>query len=108
MLEELQKELIAVNEAEELLEFQLIGMEAEARTTSSCVDSLKAESEKERTEYGELKVKFQDLENELSRTIKESELKQTTMTNPEFALKKVRSDTMLPYKVIRFNALICI
>ncbi|XP_073294720.1 filament-like plant protein [Primulina huaijiensis] len=88
MVEELQKELTAVNGAKEFLEFQLIGMEAEARTTSSYVDSLKAENEKERTESAELKVKCQDLENELCRTTKESELNQSKMTNPELELKK--------------------
>lgn len=88
MVEKLQKELTAVNEAKELLEFQLVGMEAEARTTSSYVDSLKAENEKERSESAELKVKCPDIENELSRTIKESELKQSTITNHELALKK--------------------
>ncbi|XP_075479768.1 filament-like plant protein [Primulina tabacum] len=88
MVEELQKELTAVNGAKELLEFQLIGMEAEARTTSSYVDSLKAENEKERTESVELKVKCQDLENELCRTTKESELNQSKITNPESELKK--------------------
>ncbi|XP_073141290.1 filament-like plant protein [Henckelia pumila] len=89
MMEELQKELTAVNQAKELLKFQLVGMEAEARTTSSYVDSLKAENEKEQTESAELKVKCQDLENELSRIKKESELKQqSTITNPELALKK--------------------
>ncbi|KZV51583.1 filament-like plant protein [Dorcoceras hygrometricum] len=88
IMEALQKELTAVNDSKILLEFQLIGMEAEARTNSSYVDLLKAENEKEQEETTQLKVKCKDLENELSRTTKESELKQSTITNHDFALKK--------------------
>ncbi|XP_075518963.1 filament-like plant protein isoform X1 [Primulina tabacum] len=78
-LEELLKELAAVNEAKESLEYQLISMEAEARTMSSCVDSLKAENEKERSIAAEFKVKCQELE---------MELQQTTTSNGELKLKK--------------------
>ncbi|XP_073063519.1 filament-like plant protein isoform X2 [Primulina eburnea] len=78
-LEELQKELATVNEAKESLEYQLVSMEAEARTMSSCVDSLKAENEKERSIAAEFKVKCQELE---------MELQQTTTSNGELKLKK--------------------
>ncbi|XP_073024643.1 filament-like plant protein isoform X2 [Primulina eburnea] len=78
-LEELLKELAAVNEVKESLEYQLISMEAEARTMSSCVDSLKAENEKERSIAAEFKVKCQELE---------MELQHTTTSNGELKLKK--------------------
>ncbi|KAL3840017.1 hypothetical protein ACJIZ3_024608 [Penstemon smallii] len=75
-LVELQKELNAVNEAKELLESQLIGMEVESRTLSSSVESFKAEIEKERTISAELRVKCQELENELTRKIQEAEVRE--------------------------------
>ncbi|KAM7511080.1 hypothetical protein LguiB_009955 [Lonicera macranthoides] len=73
-LEELQKELAMVNESKELLEFQLMGMEVEARTMSakvdsvtSEVDSLKSEVEKERSLSTDLAVRCKELEGELLR-----------------------------------------
>ncbi|PIN00299.1 hypothetical protein CDL12_27195 [Handroanthus impetiginosus] len=85
---ELQKELTAVNETKELLEFQLIGMEVEARTMSANVDTLKAEVEEERKVSAELRVKCEELENELTRTIQETELQQSTTSNGELKIKQ--------------------
>ncbi|KAL0432214.1 UNVERIFIED_CONTAM: Filament-like plant protein [Sesamum latifolium] len=87
-LEELQKELTAVNETKELLEFQLIGMEVESRTMSANVDSLKTEIEEEKKLSAELTVKCQELENELTRKIQETELEQQTNSNGELKIKQ--------------------
>ncbi|KAL0323336.1 UNVERIFIED_CONTAM: Filament-like plant protein [Sesamum angustifolium] len=86
-LEELQKELTAVNEAKELLEFQLIGIEVESRTMSTNVDSLKAEIEEEKKLSEELTVKCQELENELTRKIQETQIEQQTNSNDTSGLK---------------------
>ncbi|PSS31811.1 Filament-like plant protein [Actinidia chinensis var. chinensis] len=80
-LEELRKELNAVNESKELFEFQLIGMEVEARTMASKVESLKVEVEKEHRLSAEMAVKCQELENELTRKSQEIELQQTAVSN---------------------------
>ncbi|GFY85358.1 filament-like protein [Actinidia rufa] len=80
-LEELRKELNAVNESKELFEFRLIGMEVEARTMASKVESLKVEVEKEHRLSAEMAVKCQELENELTRKSQEIELQQTAVSN---------------------------
>ncbi|XP_057490557.1 filament-like plant protein isoform X2 [Actinidia eriantha] len=80
-LEELRKELNAVNESKELFEFQLIGMEVEARTMASKVESLKVEVEKEHRLSAEMAVKCQELENELTKKSQEIELQQTAVSN---------------------------
>ncbi|KAK4389671.1 Filament-like plant protein [Sesamum angolense] len=87
-LEELQKELTAVNETKELLEFQLIGMEVESRTMSTNVDSLKAEIEEKKKLSEELTVKCQELENELTRKIQETQIEQQTNSNGELKIKQ--------------------
>ncbi|CAK9142251.1 unnamed protein product [Ilex paraguariensis] len=87
-LEELQSELNVLNEAKQLLEFQLIGMEVEARTTSANVDLLKAEVEKERSFSAEVAVKCQELEDKLTRKIQEAELQQTASSNSELKIKQ--------------------
>ncbi|KAI3460574.1 hypothetical protein Pfo_017237 [Paulownia fortunei] len=89
-LEELQKDLTAVNETKELLESQLIGMEVEARTMSANVDLLKEEIEEERKLSAELTFKCQELENELTRRIQETELEQNANSNGELKIKQVR------------------
>ncbi|XP_075075392.1 filament-like plant protein isoform X1 [Nicotiana tabacum] len=61
-IEELQKELDVVNESKELLEVQLFGMEVEARTMSTNIDSLKTEVERERSLSSALKVSDLQLE----------------------------------------------
>ncbi|KAL0369260.1 UNVERIFIED_CONTAM: Filament-like plant protein [Sesamum calycinum] len=94
-LEELQKELTAVNETKELLEFQLIGMEAESRTMSTNVDSLKAEIEEEKKLSEELTVKCQELENELTRKIQETQIEQQTNSNGELKIKQQELKTIL-------------
>lgn len=88
-MEELQKELTAVNGTKESLEFQLIGMEVESRTMSANVDSLKAEIEEERKLSAEVTLKCQKLENELVRTIHETELEHNTNSNAELKIKQV-------------------
>lgn len=80
-LEELQKELNVVNESKELLEFQLIGMEVEARTMISKVESLKEEVEKERSLAAETAVKCRELDDELTRKSQEIEIQQTAISN---------------------------
>ncbi|XP_011074845.1 filament-like plant protein [Sesamum indicum] len=87
-LDELQKELAAVNETKELLELQLIGVEVESRTMSANVDSLKAEIEEEKKLSAELTVKCRELENELTRKIQETELEQQTHSNGELKIKQ--------------------
>lgn len=80
-LEELQKELSLVNESKELLAIQLVGMEVEAHTMSTEVDTLKAEVVKERSLSTEMVVKCHKLENELTRKAQEVELQKTTSSN---------------------------
>ncbi|XP_057470054.1 filament-like plant protein isoform X2 [Actinidia eriantha] len=80
-LEELMKELNAVNESKELFEFQLIGMEVEARTTALKVELLKEEVKKEHRLSAEMAVKCQELEDELTRKSQEIELQQTAVSN---------------------------
>ncbi|CAI9754376.1 unnamed protein product [Fraxinus pennsylvanica] len=87
-IEELQRGLGIVNEAKELLEFQLIGMEVEARTMSANIDSLKAEMEIERNSSTEMKLKYQELENELNRKNHETEDQHSTTSNVELKLKQ--------------------
>ncbi|KAL3366013.1 hypothetical protein AABB24_010911 [Solanum stoloniferum] len=87
-LEELQKELDEVNESKELLEFQLFGMEVEARTMSANVDSLKTEVERERSLSSKKETKCQELENELRRKSQEFELQQASCSNGESKIKQ--------------------
>ncbi|KAH0662311.1 hypothetical protein KY284_027242 [Solanum tuberosum] len=87
-LEELQKELDAVNESKELLEFQLFGMEVEARTMSANVNSLKTEVERERSLSSEKETKCQELETELRRKSQEFELQQASSSNGESKIKQ--------------------
>ncbi|EYU23885.1 hypothetical protein ABFS82_14G311400 [Erythranthe guttata] len=87
-LEELQQEMNAVNETKELLEFQLVDMEVEARTMSANVDSLKAEIEEERKLSAEMKVRCRELENELARTIQEIEIEHNNNSNSELKIKQ--------------------
>ncbi|KAH7861909.1 hypothetical protein Vadar_032529 [Vaccinium darrowii] len=90
-LEELQKELNVVNESKELLDFQLICMEVEARTMISKVESLKEEVEKERSLAAETAVKCRDLEDELTRKSQEIETQQTAISNSK---PKVNQDDL--------------
>ncbi|GAV71973.1 DUF869 domain-containing protein [Cephalotus follicularis] len=76
-LEELQKELLIAHESKRSMESQLIGMEAETRTMSTKVDSLQAEAQKQRDLSSEFAVKCKELEEELSRTKREEELRKT-------------------------------
>ncbi|KAA8538461.1 hypothetical protein F0562_027993 [Nyssa sinensis] len=87
-LVELQRELTAVNASKELLEFQLIGVEVEARTMSAKV-------EKEQSLSAEMAVKCQELEEELTRKTKEVELHKTSGSNGELKIKQVGFPTCI-------------
>ncbi|XP_052203713.1 filament-like plant protein [Diospyros lotus] len=87
-LEELQKELNVVKESKELLEFQLIGTEAEARTTAAMVDSLKEEVEKEQGLSADLRNKYQELQDEVTRKSQEVELQQSASSDSKPKIKQ--------------------
>ncbi|KAJ8551195.1 hypothetical protein K7X08_000565 [Anisodus acutangulus] len=87
-LEEMQKELDVVNESKELLEFQLYGMEVEARTMSVNIDSLKTEVEREKSSSSDKEAKCCELENELRKRAQEVELQQTSGSNGELKIKQ--------------------
>ncbi|KAA8546410.1 hypothetical protein F0562_002851 [Nyssa sinensis] len=87
-LEELHRELIAENESKELLEFQLISMEVDARTMSTKIDSLKTDIEKEQSLSAEMAVKCQELEKELTIKTQEVEVHQTASSNGEMKIKQ--------------------
>ncbi|XP_024452043.1 filament-like plant protein isoform X5 [Populus trichocarpa] len=75
-LVELQEELLLTNESKQQIEFQLVSMEAEARTMSAKVNSIQGEIEKERVLSAEIALKYHELEEELSRKKQEEELQQ--------------------------------
>lgn len=87
-LEELQKEVSAVIESKELLEFQVIDMEVESRTMSAEIDLLKAEVERERSLLAEMAAKSLDLEEKLTRRTEEVELQQNSSSNSELKVKQ--------------------
>ncbi|XP_006351902.1 filament-like plant protein isoform X2 [Solanum tuberosum] len=87
-LEGLQKELDVVNESKELLEFQLYGMEVEARTMSVNIDSLKTEVEREKSLSSDMEAKCRELENELRKRAQDAEAQQTSSSNGEFKIKQ--------------------
>ncbi|XP_049378705.1 filament-like plant protein isoform X1 [Solanum stenotomum] len=87
-LEGLQKELDVVNESKELLEFQLYGMEVEARTMSVNIDSLKTEVEREKSLSSDMEAKYRELENELRKRAQEAETQQTSGSNGELKIKQ--------------------
>ncbi|XP_059280448.1 filament-like plant protein isoform X2 [Lycium ferocissimum] len=87
-MEELQKELDVVNESKELLEFQLYGMEVEARTMSVNIDSLKTQVEREKSLSSDMEAKCHELENELRKRSQEVELQQTSGSNGEMKIKQ--------------------
>ncbi|KAF3631591.1 Filament-like plant protein [Capsicum annuum] len=87
-LEELQKELRVVNESKELLEFQIYGMQVEARTMTVNIDSLKTEVEREKSLSSEMEAKCRELENELKKRAQEVELHQTSGSNGELKIKQ--------------------
>ncbi|KAL8467107.1 hypothetical protein ACS0TY_035982 [Phlomoides rotata] len=88
MLEEVLKELRAITETKESLEFQLVQKEEESRTIAANVDSLKADIQRERKSSKELTIKCRDLENELTRKIQETELEQSMNSNSELKIKQ--------------------
>ncbi|GAA0174227.1 hypothetical protein LIER_27666 [Lithospermum erythrorhizon] len=87
-LQEFQVELALVNETKEMREFQLIHMEAEARTTAEQIDSLKAKIEKEKSSSAQLAAKCLDLQNELNLKSQVVEIQQTANSHNEVKLKQ--------------------
>lgn len=87
-LDELQKEIAAVNESKKMLEFQLVGMEVEARSLSANVDSLKAEVQEERKFSTEMAAKCQQLEHELNRKAQEIDIQQAASLNNPLKIKQ--------------------
>ncbi|KAJ6920045.1 filament-like plant protein [Populus alba x Populus x berolinensis] len=82
-LVELQEELSMANESKRQIESRLVSMEVEARTMSAKVNSLEGEIEKERVLSTEIAVKYQELEENLSRKKQEEELQQTVSSSVE-------------------------
>ncbi|XP_019176823.1 PREDICTED: filament-like plant protein [Ipomoea nil] len=87
-LEELQKELAEANESKELLEFQLFGMEVEARAITANIDTLKTEVERERSLSADMAQKCQDLENEIRRKAEKVDLPQPASSTEELKVKQ--------------------
>ncbi|KAK1384500.1 filament-like plant protein [Heracleum sosnowskyi] len=87
-LEELHKELTTVNESKELLERQLVDMEVETRTMSKQLCASKSAAEKEQTLSGNFVDKCQEMENELTKSIQDAELHQTTSSDGELTAKQ--------------------
>lgn len=85
---EVEKERGSGDESKMHLESQLISMEMETQTMSAKIDILEAEIEKERAKTKQLKVKCQELEEELSRKTQEAELRQTATTHVEAKIKQ--------------------
>ncbi|XP_060181987.1 filament-like plant protein [Lycium barbarum] len=91
-LEELQKELDAVNESKELLEFQLFGLEVEARTMSTDIESLKTEVERERSLSSDKETKCQELENELKIKSQEFERERSLSSDKETMCQELENE----------------
>ncbi|KAF1002862.1 filament-like plant protein [Apium graveolens] len=87
-LEQLQKELNMMNESRDLLEYQLVGMEAEICTMTKEVDTLQLDIEKERNLSADMVVKCQELEHELIRKSREAELHQEKSSDGDLKLKQ--------------------
>uniref|UniRef100_A0A3N7EQM7 Filament-like plant protein n=1 Tax=Populus trichocarpa TaxID=3694 RepID=A0A3N7EQM7_POPTR len=87
-LVELQEELLLTNESKQQIEFQLVSMEAEARTMSAKVNSIQGEIEKERVLSAEIALKYHELEEELSRKKQEEELQQNVSSSGEPKIKQ--------------------
>ncbi|KAJ6939267.1 hypothetical protein NC651_005642 [Populus alba x Populus x berolinensis] len=85
---ELQEELLLTNESKQQIEFQLVSMEAEARTMSAKVNSIQGEIEKERVLSAEIALKYHELEEELSRKKQEEELQQNVSSSGEPKIKQ--------------------
>jgi chromosome segregation ATPase len=96
-LVELQEELLLTNESKQQIEFQLVSMEAEARTMSAKVNSIQGEIEKERVLSAETALKYHELEEELSRKKQEEELQQNVSSSGEPKIKQVNKQYHLHY-----------
>ena len=96
-LVELQEELLLTNESKQQIEFQLVSMEAEARTMSAKVNSIQGEIEKERVLSAEIALKYHELEEELSRKKQEEELQQNVSSSGEPKIKQVNKQYHLHY-----------
>ncbi|CAL1362397.1 unnamed protein product [Linum trigynum] len=78
-LEEVQSQLSLAKESKQEIESQLVNLEAESRTLSAQVSTLEAELEKERATSAEFSIKYQYLEEEISRKKEELEIQQHSM-----------------------------
>ncbi|KAF9687208.1 hypothetical protein SADUNF_Sadunf02G0069800 [Salix dunnii] len=87
-LVELQEELLLTNESKQQIEFQLVSMEAEARTMSAKVNSIEGEIVKERVLSAEIALKYHELEEELARKKQEEELQQNLSSIGEPKIKQ--------------------
>lgn len=87
-LEKMDSDLTTANESKKILECQLIGVEADARTLAAEVESLRAEVEKERDLSETLTVKCNELEDELTRK-KGLEARKIGTSNGELKIKQV-------------------
>ncbi|KAL3641749.1 hypothetical protein CASFOL_012564 [Castilleja foliolosa] len=87
-IEEMKKDLIVVNETKNVLELQLVSMEVENRTLSVNVESLKGEIEEERKLSAGLSDKCIELEDELTKRVKATELELVTNLNDEPKIKQ--------------------
>ncbi|XP_011027524.1 PREDICTED: filament-like plant protein isoform X3 [Populus euphratica] len=87
-LVELQEELLLTNESKQQIEFQLVSMEAEARTMSAKVNSIQGEIDKERVLSAEIALKYHELEEELSRKKQEEEHQQNVSSSGEPKIKQ--------------------
>ncbi|PON47013.1 Filament-like protein [Parasponia andersonii] len=87
-LEELRTELDIAKELKQMIECQLISLEAETRTMSAKVNLLEEEAQRERALSAEIAVKCHDLEEELSREKEEVNLQQTANANDELKIKQ--------------------
>jgi chromosome segregation ATPase len=99
-LVELQEELSMANESKQQIESRLVSMEVEARTMSAKVNSLEGEIEKERVLSTGIAVKYQELEENLSRKKQEEELQQTVSSSVEQQIKQVNKQYHLHYVFI--------
>ncbi|KAJ8557975.1 hypothetical protein K7X08_004741 [Anisodus acutangulus] len=91
-IEELQNELDVLSESKELLEFQLFGMEVEARTMSANIDSLKTEVERERSLSSDKETKCQELKNELRRKSQEIERERSLSSDKESKCQELENE----------------
>ncbi|KAJ7965562.1 Filament-like plant protein [Quillaja saponaria] len=87
-LEKLQRELNISNKSKQMIENQLINMEAEARTMSAKVELLDAEVDRERALSDQIAIKYEELEEELESLKQEEKIRQTASSYGELKIKQ--------------------